>query len=933
MAPEDREKTAFSTHRGLFQFTVMPFGLCNAPGTFERLMEVAMRGLQWTSCLVYLDDIVVFSRDFEGHLQRLGEVLGRLESAGLKVKPSKCRLARGEVAFLGHVVNSEALVRIREGGVRAGVANPSIPDGGAEFLGSGRILPVLRAGICYHSKAPIVPGGKRPHLQVDLGLRVSLPALEGAAHTVTRSWGTHRRRDGSLWIPTRPTWGWGQSCPRSRGAEKWSCPSLAARSRRPNAITALPGKELLAVMFGLKKFRHYLLGRHVKIRTDHAALKWVMTFREPEGQVARWLQVLDTYDYDVEHRPGRLHGNADGLSRAPCRQCGLSDGPGQGEPESCRVITRSQSRRPPEVADEVRADWVADQKADELIGKAYRWVEEGIEPGAGDLGGAGYSLKALAAQRGRLEIKQGLLGRWWFIPGGVSTFQVLVPESRREEVWASVHGGGVTGHLGRTRTIRRCQERFYWPEFRRDLTFRVATCPRCLERKPPPHPHRAAMGHVPVGMAMERVAIDVMGPLPLTPRKNRFVVVMVDYFTKWAEAIPTANQEAATVAKVLVETMVCRFGAPGNLHSDQGRNFQSRLFKEVTQLLEMKQTWTCAFNPKSDGMVERCNRTIEALLSAVVAADHSDWDEHLPFVMAAYRSSVHSTIGVSPNAMMLGRETTAPLALLYPEGEAVGEGAPGYVAKLKKQIAQAHDFARKEIGTSVARQTRNHDKRAENRDIPLGSVVYYYHPLKKSGLTPKFQRYWTGPWKVLTKIGAAVYEIQRDRKKKIVHYDSLKVVPTEREGDAGMARPRDQVRVIMTCPKGPGQTLIAAWRKTGGVGRGGAGWGGLVHMGGSLDPHPACPTHWGGSLDPYPACNRTLGWFTRPPGAGGGGGPRGEKGGAGILRWYLEGTEGLPAGTSGERGTPSGEPYSRRSPQVLTEKGITMASADGVCHP
>ena len=105
MKEEDKEKTAFTTHKGLYQFKVMPFGLCNAPSTFERLMEIAMRGLQWTSCLVYLDDIVVFASNFESHLERLGEVLGRLEEAGLKVKPSKCCLARKKVAFLGHVVS------------------------------------------------------------------------------------------------------------------------------------------------------------------------------------------------------------------------------------------------------------------------------------------------------------------------------------------------------------------------------------------------------------------------------------------------------------------------------------------------------------------------------------------------------------------------------------------------------------------------------------------------------------------------------------------------------------------------------------------------------------------------------------------------------------------------------------------------------------
>ena len=131
MAEDDKEKTAFSTHRGLFQFTVMPFGLCNAPGTFERLMEVAMRGLQWTSCLVYLDDIVVFARTFESHLQRLGEVLGRLQRAGLKVKPSKCQLARREVGFLGHVVSAAGVqtdprkVRLSGSGHRPGTSQRS----------------------------------------------------------------------------------------------------------------------------------------------------------------------------------------------------------------------------------------------------------------------------------------------------------------------------------------------------------------------------------------------------------------------------------------------------------------------------------------------------------------------------------------------------------------------------------------------------------------------------------------------------------------------------------------------------------------------------------------------------------------------------------------------------------------------------------------
>ena len=790
MAPEDREKTAFSTHRGLFQFTVMPFGLCNAPGTFERLMEVAMRGLQWSSCLVYLDDIVVFSRDFESHLQRLGDVLGRLEDAGLKVKPSKCHLARRKVSFLGHVVSEEgiqtdprkveavkdwpspaSLTEVRSFLGLAGYYRSFVPD----FATVAKPLTALAdKGRTFHwseecevaflelkrllTQSPIL-GYPEDEGQIVLDTDASDTGLGAVLSQVQRD------REVVLSYGSRTL-------------------------TKPERNYCVTRRELLGIIYGLRKFRHYLLGRHVLVRTDHAALKWVMAFKEPEGQVARWLQVLGTYDYTVEHRPGKAHGNADGLSRIPCRQCGMGDEDTKAV-EACRAVTR-QGARDPDVAMEVRAEWVADQRADPVLGRVYTWKETETTPLATEIGGEGYALKALVAQLPRLEIREGLLGRWWFVPGTVKSFQILVPEKRREEVWTSCHGGGVTGHMGRDRTLRRCQERFYWPDFRRDLTYWVATCPRCLERKPPPHPRKAKMGHVPVGLPMERMAIDIMGPLPETIREMKYIVVVVDYFTKWAEAIAIKNQEAATVARALVETVVCRFGAPSALHSDQGRNFQSRLFRKVTDLLEMSQTRTCAFNPKSDGLVERCNRTIEALLSAVVADDHSDWDDKLPYVMSAYRSSVHSTTGVTPNMMMLGRETAAPLSLLYPLEEEVGEGSEGYVAKLQMQMARAHEHAREEIKTSVARQTRNYDRRAVDRPIEIGAVVYYHHPIKHSGVSPKLQRFWTGPWEVTAQIGAAVYEIKKDRTKKVVHFDSLKVVP---QPPTGAVR-REEVRAV-----------------------------------------------------------------------------------------------------------------------------------------
>jgi len=167
------------------------------------------------------------------------------------------------------------------------------------------------------------------------------------------------------------------------------------------------------------------------------------------------------------------------------------------------------------------------------------------------------------------------------------------------------------------------------------------------------------------GYTLERIAVDILGELPMTENGNKYILVVSDYFTKWTEAYAMPNMEAATVARVIVEQFVSRYGVPKKVHSDQGSQFTSRLFTEMCRLLQIEKTRTTPYHPESDGMVERFNRTLCAMLSAFVNENHRDWDDQLPFVMMAYRSSEHETTGVTPNLMMLGPETTIPLDLAY----------------------------------------------------------------------------------------------------------------------------------------------------------------------------------------------------------------------------------------------------------------------------
>ena len=164
-----------------------------------------------------------------------------------------------------------------------------------------------------------------------------------------------------------------------------------------------------------------------------------------------------------------------------------------------------------------------------------------------------------------------------------------------------------------------------------------------------------------VGTPMERLALDVLGPLPCTRMGNKYILIVADYFSKWVEAFPMPNQEASTVADLLVKEVVCRFGVPLLIHSDQGRNFESAVFTEMCQMLGMYKTRTTPYHPQSDGMVERFNRTLEEQLAKFVDYHQRDWDEHIPYLMLAYRSAIHESTGCTPAKVIFGRDLRLPV--------------------------------------------------------------------------------------------------------------------------------------------------------------------------------------------------------------------------------------------------------------------------------
>ena len=339
-----------------------------------------------------------------------------------------------------------------------------------------------------------------------------------------------------------------------------------------------------------------------------------------------------------------------------------------------------------------------------------------------------------------------------------------------------LHDAPTGAHLGIKKTLAKARLRYFWYGLRRDVESWDLKCDICASRKAPKKTPKAPMKLYSVGVPMERLAIDVAGPLPKTSKGNRFIVVISDYFTKWTQAFAIKDQEATTISNILVNEVVSLFGVPRMLHSDKGSNFESKVFSEMCKILNIDKTRATTRRPQSDGMVERNIKTIKSMLTAFVNKSQKNWDKYLPLLMMAYRSSVHESTGMSPCSMMLGREITLPVDILYGTPEKDNEvPSSQYVQDLKTCLEFIHDFARENLKLSGQSMKKHYDHKTCHKLYDVGNPVWCY--VEKQGIARKLGKSWHGPFIVTHKLNDILYRIQETpkSKSKVVHHDKLKL--------------------------------------------------------------------------------------------------------------------------------------------------------------
>ena len=777
MSPEDVDKTSFVTRRGTFAYTRMPFGLCNAGSTFQRVMDAAMAGLNFEICLVYLDDIIVMSKTVDEMLERLRAVLERLRMANLKLKPSKCQILQTRIEFLGHVITKTGVETDpkKVSAVREWPTPKNVHDVRA-FL-----------GLCsyYRRFVPNFAADSAPLCALTGALKKfewtpeCTAAMNALKEKLTTSPILALPRDAGGYTIDCDASNFGIGCVLSQGQDGEErviayASRLLSKTEKNYCVTR---RELLAVVYFVRYFKHYLLGRKFLIRTDHSALRWLRRTPDAIGQQARWLEILEGFDYDIIHRAGRLHGNADAMSRVPCRQCQMSNAEAETLVRTVTLTSEgtSEEESVPSAEDRMRSALEEDTSL-------KRFVElrsEGRDkPDWDEMSPESADVKHLWAQWERISVTRGLIYRQWYsIDGFHERLQLVVPFGMRQEVIQMAHKGLTGGHFGPKRTKEQVQRRCYWPGWANDVENFCSICDVCTRFHQGKICRRGKLQDMRVGAPWERLSIDLTGPHPRSTKGNVYTLTVICHFTKWAEGYPIRNKEAATVARVLVDHFIAHYGMPKSILSDQGSEFCNHVIDEVYDLLNIRRLRTTSYHPSCNGAVERLHRTMNAMLAKMVKESQRDWDVQLPFVMSAYRAAKHTTTGFSPNMLVLGREVDTPLdALCAPPNSAEATRYGEFVTDRQERMHRAFQMVRDHLKTAICRNQKYYDVKVRPAAFRVGEWVYYYLPRRVAGRSPKWESFYQGPFLIVRSLSTVNFVIQRSSRAKlqVVHVDKLK---------------------------------------------------------------------------------------------------------------------------------------------------------------
>ena len=701
----DEWKTAFKTKFGLYEWLVMPFGLTNAPSTFMRLMNEVLRAFIGKFVVVYFDDILIYSKSMSEHMDHLRAVFAALRDAHLFGNLDKCTFCTDRVSFLGYVVTPQG-IEVDESKIEA-IKSWPVPQTTTQvrsFLG--------------------LAGFYRRFVQ-DFST-IATPLHELTKKGVVFHWGkAHDEsfdtlKDKLTHAPLLQLPDFGKTfeleCDASGigigGVLKQDGKPVAYFSEKLNTPAlnySTYDKELYALVRSLQTWRHYLWPKEFVIHSDHESLKYIRSQNNLNRRHAKWVEFIESFPYVIKHKKGKENVIADALSR---RYTLLSQ-------LDCRIFGLES------IKEQYSND--ADFK-DALLHcrEGHTW--------------------------NRFVISDGFLFRANRLCIPVGSVRLLLLQE--------AHGGGLMGHFGAKKTTDVLATHFYWPKLRRDVERYVARCTTCQKAKSRLNPHGLYMPLPVPSIPWADISMDFVLGLPRTKRGRDSIFVVVDRFSKMAHFIPChKTDDAIHIADLFFKEIVRLHGMPSTIVSDRDAKFLSHFWRTLWNKLGTKLLFSTTCHPQTDGQTEVVNRTLGAMLRAVLKKNLKMWEECLPHVEFAYNRATHSTTKVSPFQVVYGFNPRAPIDILpLPTSERVH----GDAKERTDFILKMHETTKHNIEQMNEKYRIAGSKGRKEVKLEVGDLVWLhlrkdrFPDLRKSKLMPRAD----GPFKIIEKINDNAYKLE-----------------------------------------------------------------------------------------------------------------------------------------------------------------------------
>ena len=809
--PGDEWKTAFRTRYGHFEYKVMPFGLANAPATFQAYMNETLEGLVDTICVVYLDDILIYSSKEEDHTHHVREVLGRLREANLYVKLSKCEFNTKQVGFLGYTVTTEGVAM--EDDRVAAIAEWPTPKTYREvqvFLGfanfyrrfierySSVVAPLT--GLMKGAKAgkqtgPFVWGVEQ---------RSAFDRLKKAFTTAPTL--VHFDPSRKIRLETDSS-GFGLAGNLSQYVEttklgelgRWHPVAFYSKKLEPAELNyETHDQEMLAIVRSFEQWRHYLEGSQhsIEVLTDHNNLRYFMETTALTRRQARWAQALSAYDFHISYRTGKTN-PADGPSRRPdyeeekgsqnvmlpTFQNKLRKAIQAGEaPQIRRVVADLQ-----EVGTTPGEDQSKDTKSPGLVvprvmvaamAKGESAYSATTEPLA-DLIKTLQAADELAVHRAKDAGSARAKGSsdWRVDDAGILRFKgaAYVPPNQavRMEIFKICHDDPLAGHFGYKKTQELIRRKYYWPGLDQETREYVRGCDQCQRIKPVRHkPYGEMQGLKMPSKPFESISMDFITDLPPSigpdqAKASDSILVIVDRYTKVSKYIPCRKTITATeLARVFLEYWVKDFGIPAEIITDRGSVFTCHFWSAFCFHLKVRRNLSTAFHPQSDGQTERQNQNIEAYLRLHCNQHQDNWVELLHFAELTYNNAFHDSIQMSPNQARYGINIDLRQGI---EDDPTRREVPvardrvAMILELRKELEEAWK-------RSKEAQVRGYNKIHKPMQYAVGERVWLSAKnIRTTQPSRKLGHRWLGPYEITERIGKQAYRLKLPPRYKAIH--------------------------------------------------------------------------------------------------------------------------------------------------------------------